>query len=68
MVLVLAGPGERDVEFGVLSAQHAGGRVGTASVITSGEEVLAEVGVRLLARTDEGAQTIALGAQLLDLR
>ena len=54
MILVLSGPGERDVELGDVATEDPGGGFGTAGRVSSGEQVLLELEVRQLGRTDQG--------------
>jgi hypothetical protein len=60
MVLVLAGSGEFDVEFGELTTEHPGPRLGPSGCVTGGEEILSEEFVRQFGRPDEIAESFDL--------
>ncbi len=53
MILVLTGPGQGHLEFVDATAVHAFGRFGTLGGIACRQQVLAQIEVRLLGRTDQ---------------
>lgn len=65
MLLVLLGANERDVQLGDLPTEVAELGFRTAHRIARGEQLVAEIDVALLARTDELSEAIDLGGRVV---